>query len=37
MNVSKDKIISRDIMEINLGLEGGFTRLADRVVENLKY
>jgi hypothetical protein len=30
MVVSKEKIISRDLMEISLGLEGGFTRLNDR-------
>jgi hypothetical protein len=29
MDVSKEKTISRDIMEINLGLERGFTRLTD--------
>jgi hypothetical protein len=30
MDDIKEKIISRDLMEINLGLEGVFTRLTDR-------
>jgi hypothetical protein len=30
MDASKEKIKSRDLMEINLGLEGRYTRLTDR-------
>jgi hypothetical protein len=36
MDASKEKVISRDLMEVNLGLEVGFTRLADRLSSKIR-